>query len=102
MCKQLGQTPKLSEMPMDINDFPQIIRMSLDIFNRLGDRYTSTDLGPLYIGKDLSTLALFFDLYEIYPKHQQLLVLQVVQHIDAKTVNKAMESMKRKAKKTAP
>lgn len=101
MCKVMGKPPKLSEMPIDIADFPPLVRDALEIFNRLGDSYVSTDLGPLYMGKNLITLETFFNIYEIENKADQRLVLEIVQHLDAKAVKKSMDAMKRKSKEMA-
>lgn len=101
MCKQLEKEPKISEMPIELSDFPYIVRISLDIFNRLGDRYVSTDIGPIYIGKDLSTLEVFYRLFEVDSKYDQVLAMQIVQHLDSKAVTKSMEQAKRKSKELA-
>lgn len=86
-------------MPVDFSDFPQLVRDAIEIFNRLGDRYTSTDLGPLYIGKDISTLDFLYNIYGIEDNDDRKLSLEVIQHLDSKVVKQAVSKWKTEAKK---
>lgn len=86
-------------MPLDLNDFPFIVREALEILNRLSDRYTSTELGPLYTGKDYNSFSTFLDIYEINDSRDRQLVLEIVQHLDSKLVKKAVSKMKQEAKR---
>lgn len=97
MCALQDIEPKVSEMPIDIEDFPQVVRDALDIFNRLPDRYTSTDLGPLYTGKDLTTIHIFYEYAEVTNKRDRDLVLDIVQHLDHKAVAKEVKKFKQAA-----
>lgn len=94
MCSMQGIEPNPKEMPIDLSDFPQIVREALDIFNRLPDRYTTTDYGPLYIGKDLATLPMFLDFAEITDKKDRKLSLDIVQHLDSKAVKRELNRVK--------
>lgn len=96
---QLGEKPDPNRMPIDFSDFPPLVRDAIEIFNRLGDRYTSTDLGPLYIGKDLSTLPLYYDTYLIQDADDKKLLLEIIQHLDSKQVKQAVSKWKQEAKK---
>lgn len=98
MCAQMGMEPSIKDMPIELTDFPLIVRQALDIFNRLGDRYTSTDLGPIYIGKDLGTLELFYRLFEITEQEDKVLAMQIIQHLDSKAVKRSMDAAKKKSK----
>lgn len=86
-------------MPLDISDFPQYVIDALEIYNRLGDRFTSTDLGPLYIGKDVSPLDTFFSIFEIDRAEDKKRALEIIQHIDQKIVKQAVSKWKNEAKK---
>ncbi|AKY02262.1 hypothetical protein AEO54_281 [Vibrio phage vB_VorS-PVo5] len=86
-------------MPVDFSDFPLLVRDAIEIFNRLGDRFTATDLGPLYIGKDLSTLELFYNVYSIEGVADRREVLEIIQHLDSKVVKQAISKWKQEAKK---
>lgn len=86
-------------MPIDILDFPPFVRDAIDIFNRLGDTFTSTELGPLYIGKDLNSLDMFCRVYEIEDVELKRLTLEIVQHLDSKIVKQAISKWKNEAKK---
>ncbi|AUG85040.1 tail assembly chaperone [Vibrio phage Ceto] len=99
ICMQLGEKPDPKRMPIDFSDFPPIVRDAIEIFNRLGDRYTSTDLGPLYIGKDISTLDFLYNIYEIHDVEDRKLTLEIVQHLDSKIVKQAVSKWKTEAKK---
>ena len=53
MMEQLGQEPKMEEMPPDYEDFPDIVIDAIETFNSLGDRIFG-DVG--YTGKDYTNL----------------------------------------------
>ncbi|QQO38507.1 hypothetical protein VPG01_149 [Vibrio phage VPG01] len=99
MCAQLGETPDPKRIPVDFSDFPSLVKDAIEIYNRLGDRFTSTDLGPLYIGKDLNTLDLFYNVYQINDMEDRKLVMEVIQHVDSKMVKKAVSKWNTEAKK---
>lgn len=99
MCAQLGEIPDPERMPMDLYDFPPLVRDALEIFNRLGDRFTSTELGPLYIGKDMGSLSVLLDIFIIKNVDDKRLILEIVQHLDTKVVKQAVSKMKQEAKK---
>lgn len=105
MCAIQGIEPRISEMPIDIEDFPQIVRDALEAFNRLPDTYISTDLGPLYTGKNLGNLPMFLDYLYVTDVKDKALILEIVQHLDQKAIKRevkkfkqAQDRMKAKAK----
>lgn len=85
-------------MPIDLEDFPPLIRDSLEIFNRLGDRYETLPTGLIYIGKDYSSIEVFFRLYNIDDKVEQLESLEIIQHLDYKAVKKSTDKAKKDAR----
>lgn len=99
MCKQLGKTPDPDEMPMGANDFPPLVRDSIDIYNRLGDVQVSTPSGILYTGKNLATLDFMFNLFKVHPD-DRMLSLQIIQHLDYKAVKKSSDALAKRSKKS--
>lgn len=94
MCALQNLEPNPKEMPLDISDFPQIVRDSIDVFNRLPDRFVSTDLGPLYTGKDLASLPVLYEYIGTTDPQDKKLILEIVQHLDQKTVTKEVKRFK--------
>lgn len=86
-------------MPVEFSDFPPMVRDAIEIFNRLGDRFTSTELGPLYIGKDLSTLELFYSIYKVDDVDDKKLIMEIIQHLDSKLVKQAISKFKNEVKR---
>lgn len=60
----------------------------MDIFNRLPDRYASTDYGLVYQGKDLNTLPVFYEYSGITDQKDRRLAVEIVQHLDHKALVK--------------
>lgn len=93
MCEMLGQEPIESEIPIDPNDFPLLVQDTLSIYNLLEDRWDS--MGGGYLGKNYSTVFNFFKLYEI-EESEALLVLDILQHVDAVRAKLVAEKLKTK------
>lgn len=94
MCALQNTLPDPKEMPLDINDFPQIVRDSIEIFNRLPDRFTTTDLGPLYTGKDIAALPVLYEHLSATDPEDKKLILEIVQHLDQKAVAREVKRFK--------
>lgn len=99
ICELQKIQPNPKEMPMSLEDFPPIVPTSIEIFNSLPDNYCSTDYGPMYTGKDISSISILWDLHYITDRKEQKLCLQLVQHIDSKAVKKSRDSINKAAKK---
>lgn len=99
MCALQGIEPLAREMPIGLEDFPDIVRTSLDIFNRLPDRLITTELGPLYTGKDMTSIPVFFEYADITLQKDKKLVIEIVQHLDQKAVKREVQKHKRAADK---
>lgn len=63
MCDQLGNTPIESEIPVDMDDFPNEIQEILDIYFRLRDEWDS--MNGVYMGKSFVGLNDVLDIYSI-------------------------------------
>jgi hypothetical protein len=83
---------------MDLIDFPPIVHQAFDLHGQLGDRYATTDLGLLYIGKDYSTLPIMFKYAQI-PDEDEEFLLKLIQRIDAKAIKKSSANIQAAANK---
>lgn len=99
MCALQEIEPLANEMPLCLEDFPSIVPASLDIFNRLPDRLVSTELGPLYTGKDLSSIPVLFEYADIINSRDKKLIIEIVQHLDQKAVKRELQRHKMAADK---
>ncbi len=91
MQEQMGLEVNVETMPKDIDDFPEIVLQAISIFNRLGDR-VYPEIG--YIGKDYTSLHLYMNVYGIEEREQDFF-LEIVEWLDARTIKKASEQLKR-------
>ena len=62
MQEQMGLEIETSEVPPDLNDFPEDVISAVSVFGRLGDR-VYPEIG--YIGKDYTLLSELMLLYPI-------------------------------------
>lgn len=93
LCEQLNQEPKLEEIPPEIEDFPSDVQKALLLYNKLGDRIYP-EIG--YLGKDYTQLPIYMDVYEVSDKK---LFLETLLRLDAKTIEKSAEALKRERDK---
>lgn len=85
-------------MPLDLSEFPPVVGHAMTVYNKLGDRFVSTDLGLLYLGKDVSTLQLNLKLMGV-EEIDHPLILDIVQHLDSKAIKKSSDNIKAAGKK---
>ena len=90
MIEQTGEEIDWDRCPPDIEDFPEIVVTSINIFHSLGDRIYS-DVG--FTGKDYTTLPLLYKFYHIeeYQKESVFEILLVLE-------NNAREDSQRRIK----
>ena len=93
MCEQMGQEPIESEIPLDLNDFPDIVQAAFTIYSILSDQWDT--MGGAYIGKDYSIVFNLFDLYEV-DALDRLLCMGILQHIDGVRSKSIAQKMKQK------
>lgn len=79
MCEVLGSEPLEEEIPIELEDFPQGVQQAFSIYFVLRDCWDS--MGGSYLGKDMSNVFQFFDLYEI-DGPDRLYILSLIQHMD--------------------
>lgn len=98
VCETMGTEPVESEIPVDYGDFSPIVQQSLLIYSMLRDCWEP--MGGTYLGKDMSILFEFFNLYEL-DKEEKALHVMLLQIIDD-TRAKLLASKKPKAEKPLP
>jgi hypothetical protein len=80
MCEMLGSEPDESEIPVDMEDFPDEVQQSFQIYYLLRDVWEG--MSGTYMGKDFSTVFDFFRLYHIDTR-DQLLTMGFIRQIDS-------------------
>jgi len=91
MQEQLNQPIEMDKAPLGIQDFPDIVILAINIFNRLGDR-VYPEIG--YIGKDFTNLNLYINVEGI-EETQKDFFLEVLEWLDARAIKKSAEQLKR-------
>jgi hypothetical protein len=87
----MGQPIDPKVMPVAIEDFPEIVLMAINIFNRLGDR-VYPEIG--YIGKDYTNLLMYMEILGVANPDKDFF-LEVIEWLDARAIKKSAESLKR-------
>ena len=99
ICTQLNEEVDFEKMPPEFEDFPYGVQVAFDLYGKLSDRYLS-GMSAMYIGKDLSTLPVLFEIYEVAkPDHK--LVTDTILYIDNRARLKAQRRAEKEAKKAA-
>ena len=93
MCEQLGKEPKVEDIPIDLNDFPNIVHDAMVIFNSLNDKVLP-DIG--YLGKDFTNLNILIETFKIEDKE---LLLELLIWMDKQAIKKSSEDMKKAREK---
>ena len=93
MREQLGKEPDPDECPPGVEDFPEVVVDSINIFNYLGDR-VFPDIG--YLGKDYTNLPVLLEMYKI---DNVDLVLDILSRLDSHAIQKSQERLKRERDK---
>jgi hypothetical protein len=97
MCEMLGSEPLESEIPLELEDFPDLVQQAFVIYSMLSDIWEG--MSGTYLGKDYSLLFDLFELYSIDTKEEKLLSTDFIKHIDS--VRSKLLSEKQKATKPA-
>lgn len=79
MCKELGNEPDESEVPVDIDDLPECVQTALSMYNTLSDEWDY--MGGNYIGKNLTNLFEIFTLFNV-AEDEQLISYKFLTIID--------------------
>lgn len=89
MQEQMGLEIETSEVPPDLNDFPEDVISAVSVFGRLGDR-VYPEIG--YIGKDYTLLS---ELMLLYPINNKDFFLEVLEWLDARVIKQSADQLKR-------
>ena len=89
MQEQTGLEIETSEVPPDLNDFPEDVISAVSVFGRLGDR-VYPEIG--YIGKDYTLLS---ELMLLYPINNKDFFLEVLEWLDARVIKQSADQLKR-------
>tara|TARA_B110000444_G_scaffold172232_1_gene161049 strand:- start:2405 stop:2695 length:291 start_codon:yes stop_codon:yes gene_type:complete len=87
----MGQPIDPKVMPVAIEDFPELVLMAINIFNRLGDR-VYPEIG--YIGKDYTNLLMYMEILGVESPDKDFF-LEVIEWLDTRAIKKSAESLKR-------
>ncbi len=93
MCFEMDDEPDIDRCPPDLEDFPLDVQKGILVYGKLGDR-VAADIG--YLGKDLTSLPILMDLYEVESKE---LFIETILLLDQKMIEKSAEAMKRERDK---
>lgn len=100
MCEQLGNEPIDEEIPMDFNEFPNVVQEALNIFSILPDNWEG--MSGTYMGKDYSILPYLMDeIFHVEDKQQTMQFLLIIGNIIMEIRSKEQKARQRKAKTKA-
>lgn len=80
MCEQLGTEPLEDEIPLDMEDFPELVQQCFILYGLLTDKWDS--MAGQYLGKDYNIVFNLFDVYQVEPE-ERLLTLGFLQQMDS-------------------
>ena len=100
VCEQLNQEPDPEKMPPSMDSFPLEVQEAFFLHRMLSDRWDGSS--GFYMGKDLSALKTYLDVYKIFDPQQTLYFLKHIEHEHSSMLNekvkKEHEAAKRKLK----
>ena len=96
LCEQMNIEPKEDEIPPEFSDFPDIVQISINIYNMLGDR-VQPDIG--FLGKDYTNLKLIFEFNGIEEDRDKELSFEVLAWLDKRNIKRSSDQLKRERDK---
>jgi hypothetical protein len=81
MCEMLGQEPIEEQIPVEVQDLPELIQTCFVVYSLLADNWDP--MGGNYLGKDYSLVFRLLELYDVTERSETLLCLDMLQHIDS-------------------
>lgn len=97
MCQQLGSEPVDSEMPLDLEDFPELVQTAFTVYAYLPDLWDT--MGGNYLGKDYGTVFQLLSLYKV-EQEELLLCLEFLRCMDNVRSKIIAEKLKAKSSNT--
>lgn len=79
MCEMLGSEPIEEEIPIEMDDFPDLVQRTMLVYSYLADIWEG--MSGTYMGKDLSILFNLFEIFEI-ERCEYSLALDIIGTID--------------------
>lgn len=80
MCEQLRQEPVEEEIPIILQDFPDIVQMSIRIHNIMPGIWEG--MSGSYLGVDTTNLFDLFELFNIESQPERILSIDIIQTLD--------------------
>lgn len=100
ICEQMNITPDPDKFPLELSDMPYQVQLAITIFQSLPDRFNSLGMeGSMYAGKDLASFGTLLEIYEITDSRDRQLILDVILHLDKKSIDRARAELQRRSKK---
>jgi hypothetical protein len=93
MCEQMGKEPDPEEIPLSLEEFPEIVLQAMSTFSYLGDR-VYPDIG--YMGKDFTNLSHYLDINGI---ENTELFLEILTYLESRAIKQSQEALKRDREK---
>jgi len=76
----MGTEPVEAEIPVDLDDFPELVQTAMTIYHMLQDVWDS--MAGNYLGKNPAGLFEYFKLFEL-DSSEQLLIVSYTQYMDS-------------------
>ena len=86
----MGEEPDWEKCPPDWEDFPDIVVITMNIFNSMGDR-VYPDIG--YIGKDYTNFEFLLKHYGI-EEHNKEFVFELLLWLDSRAIEESQKKLK--------
>lgn len=96
LMDQLGKEVDPKKVPKELSDLPLSFQTYVAVFSYLPDRYEG--MSASYLGKDLSPLGTFFDVFEVSDRVLALQVISKLDSIRAKSIAQKQRAQKGKKK----
>jgi len=90
MMEQMGEEPDWEKCPPDWEDFPDLVVITMNIFNSMGDR-VYPDIG--YIGKDYTNFEFLLKHYGI-EEHNKEFVFELLLWLDSRAIESSQKKLK--------
>jgi len=90
MMEQMGEEPNWEKCPPDWEDFPDLVVITMNIFNSMGDR-VYPEIG--YIGKDYANFDFLLKHYGI-EEHNKEYVFELLLWLDSRAIEESQKKLK--------
>lgn len=98
MCEALGTEPVESEIPVELEDFPDEVQQAINVYYKLRDEWDT--MNGTYLGKSYTGLGEILDIFEV-DKVDRKLFMEWITILD-NARSKAIEASKPKQNSKTP